>query len=334
MFKVLYAAQNNSNARIQLARFMQVMRSKPVQIKIAAFKRSSPKGMGIDWTLDALLDISQPEIINITKNYTFDTYFDQVQFYKPDLVISDLEYFTSYIANNLNIPLWQCSSTLLNFALEDKEKRNVGLFSKYSYLMKKDNALRTGRQINIIENSDYNFVYSHLGDTVSPPDIKPKYRWIRPYYTEGKISKPCQHNIIACTDNNDRNLLSMLRGYGDCVVFTECPPEQQPGLWMKDISNQEEYYCNLKNCNTFICGGQTSFLADAFYNGKYTATLTNFHDLECVMNSVFSEHLGLSAMIYGANDIKKCLDRAVEGGYNTEVRWLDDYIDDIIQGET
>lgn len=328
MLKILYAAQNNSNALIQLARFMQAMDDKPVQIKVAAFKQSSPKGMHIDWTLDALLDISEPDLIS-TKTSTFNIYFDQVAYYKPDLIISDLEYFTSYIATNLNVPLWQCSSSLLNFALEYKDKYNARLFSRYKYLLKVDSPLRTGRILNIVDNSEHNFVYSHLGDTSSPPHIKGKYEWIRPYHSVGKVSRTCQHNIIACSPN-DRKLIAMLKRRGDCVVFSNSTLEQQPDIWIKDISNSDEYYCNLKNCNLFVCGGQTSFLADAFYNGKYTATMTNFPDLECVMNSVFSEHLGLSTMIYGEEDIDGCLDRSVVSGYNDSVRCLSDYIDELI----
>jgi uncharacterized protein (TIGR00661 family) len=307
---------------------MQSMQDKPVQIKVAAFKQSSSKGMHIDWTLDALLDISEPDVIS-TKTNTFNIYFDQVSYYKPDLVISDLEYFTSYIATNLNIPLWQCSSSLLNFAIERKEKYNAGLFSRYAYLLKRDNALRTGRTLNIIENSEYNFIYSHLGDTSNPPVIQGQYKWIRPYHTVGKISKPCQHNIVACS-HNDRKLLAMLKRRGDSVVFAENTLEQQQGLWIKDLANIDEYYCNLKNCRLFVCGGQTSFLADAFYNGKYAATMTNFPDLECVMNSVFSEHLGLSTMIYDEKDIERRLDKTVASGYNASVRCLSDYIDELI----
>jgi uncharacterized protein (TIGR00661 family) len=329
MFKILYAAQNNYNAAIQLARFLRVMASNDlVQIKIAAYKISTPKNQPIDWCLDSLLNVHRPETVLSPESDSFGIYFDQVKYYGPDLVISDLEYFTSRAANILNIPLWQCSSSLLNFAIE--HKYNVGLFTRFSYLMAKNNAVKTGRQVNILDNSECNFVYSHLGDTKDPPSIKSGYDWIRPYHTVGKYSVPCQHNIVACTSHNDRKILAMLKRQGDCVVFTEYPYEQHQGLWLKDANNQEEYFCNLKNCNFFVCKGQTSFLADAFYNGKYSAVMTNFQDLECVMNSVFSEHLGLSSMIYQESDLEGCLDKTVESGYNTGVRYLHEYIDEII----
>jgi hypothetical protein len=196
--------------------------------------------------------------------------------------------------------------------------------------MKKESALRTGRQVNIIDNSDYNFVYSHLGDTINPPKLVDKYKWVRPYHIVGKASPPCRHNIVAATSHNDRNILRALKKYGDSVIFTEYPYEQQPGLWMKDICDLDEYFCNIKNCKLFVCKGQTSYMADAFYNGKYTATITDFNDLECVMNSLFSERQGLSSMIYTYDEIGKHLDKEVKCVYNCGVRYLHEYIDGLI----
>lgn len=327
MLKILYAAANNENAKIQCARFIKAMEGKPFVVKVAAYKKSSPKNTNIDWTLDALLNIFKPEVLS-TESDAFNIYYDQVKYYNPDLVISDLEHFTSQVANLLDATLWQCSSSLLNFAIE--QKYNVGLFSKYSYLMNKNNAARTQRQINVLANSNYNFVYSHLGDTAAPPALKEGYDWIRPYHTIGKDSVPCHHNVMAGTLKNNRKILSLLKKYSDSVVFTEYPYEQQSGLWLKDIKNQEEYFCNLKNCNLFVCEGQTSFLADAFYNGKYSLTLTNFQDLECVMNSIFSEHIKLSSMLYQSEStLDSFLGQTVVSSYNKKIRYLHEWIEEL-----
>jgi len=325
--KILYAAGNNSNASIQLSRFLQAIEGKPYIIKVAAFKNSSPKHINIDWTLDCLLDMFRPETLS-TEGENFDTFYRQIKYYNPDLIISDLEYFTSHIANILNITLWQCSSSLINFAIDFKY--NAGLFTKYSYLLSKNNVLRTQRQINIIDNSNYNFVYSHLGDTSKPPSIKNKYQWIRPYHSVGKESIPCQHNVVAGLLNNNRKIFSLLQKYEDSVVFTDYPHERHKNLWLKDIENQEEYFCNLKNCNLFVCEGQTSFLADAFYNGKYCAVLINFKDTECVVNSTFSEYLKLSSNIYQPDsDLSVFLNKNIKTNYNEEIKYLHEWIEEI-----
>ena len=54
--KILYAAGNTSNSKIQLSRFLKAIADKPYTIKVAAYKNSSPS-IHIDWTLDYLLNI-------------------------------------------------------------------------------------------------------------------------------------------------------------------------------------------------------------------------------------------------------------------------------------
>lgn len=310
--KILYAASNNHNAKIQLARFMRAVEGKPFQVKVAAYKKSSPKGLSIDWTLDCLLNVFRPDHLSL-ENDNLDIYYEQVKSYSPDLVISDLDYFSSYIANSLDVTLWQCSSSLLNYAVQNKY--NVGLFKAYSYLLKKNDAARTQRIINILDNSDLNLVYSHFGDAANPPDLKDNFEWVRPYYSVGKVSVPCQHNIVAGMLDSNKKILSILKKQPDSVAFTECFHEKHAGLWVKDIGNAEEYFCNLKNSNLFVCEGQTSFLADAFYNNKYSVTVTNFKDVECVTNSMFSEHLRLSSSVYDQN-LEPFLGREIETGDN------------------
>lgn len=326
--KILYAAANNENAKIQLARFIAAMEGQPVQIKVAAYKRSSPQHLNIDWTLDCLHNIFKPDHLSL-ENDNFQTYLAQVTHYSPDLIISDLEYFTSYIANSLDITLWQCSSSLLNFAIQNKY--NLGLFKNYSYLLGKNNVMRNGRIVNIIDNSNCNFVYSHFGDTANPPSLKENFDWIRPYHFVGKEATVCQHNVVAGMLGNNKKVLSLLKKQPDSVVFTDSYYERYAGLWTKDIGNQEEYFCNLKNCNLFVCEGQTSFLADAFYNGKYSMVLTNFKDVECVTNDVFSEHLKLSSTVYDTQfDLTPYLNREVVVQKDEKIRFLHEKIEELL----
>jgi uncharacterized protein (TIGR00661 family) len=325
--KILYAASNNENAKIQLGRFLQAMKGVPHTIKIAAYKQSSPKNLNIDWTLDCLYNIFKPNHISL-ENENFETYFKQVKYYNPDLIISDLEYFTSYIANVLSTTLWQCSSALLNFAVE--QKYNLGLFKRYSFLLEKNNSARTQRQVNIIDSSNCNFVYSHLGDTNQPPSLKENFEWIRPYHTIGKESVPCRHYMVAGMLRNNKKVLSLLKKQTDSVAFTEFPHERYTNLWLKDIGNQEEYFCNLRNCNLFVCEGQTSFLADAFYNKKYAIVMTNFRDVECVTNSIYSEHLKLGVPIYQIEkELEPYLNETVHINLNDQIPFLHQKVENL-----
>ena len=313
MLKILYAAANNENAKIQLARFISEMSDKSCQIKIAAYRKSSPN-INIDWTLDCLMNIFKPEHISLD-NENFITYYHQVKDYNPDLIISDLEYFTSYIANQLNIELWQCSSSLINFTLTQEQKYNLGLFKKYYYLFHKV-PLNNQRILNMIDISTHNFIYSYLGDTKDPPRIYNNFEWIRPYHSIGKQSILCKHNIIAAMLHPNKKILDILNNYSDCVVFSEFCEEEYTNILLKDIYNHQEYTCNLHNSNLFMCEGSTSFLADAFYNGKFSIVLPNIHDTECVINSVFAEHAGISKTIYNGDENLSSINNSIVSSCN------------------
>jgi hypothetical protein len=310
MLKILYAAGDNLNSKIQLWRFFHVMKDVPCQIKLAAYKKSSPN-LNIDWTLDSLLNPNRPQSLSLN-NDNVHIYYEQIKFYNPDLIISDLDYFTSYIANQLNITLWQCSSLLINFALTHKSKYNAGLSNQYLNLLKQDSE-NYQKIINIIHNSNLNLVYSHFGDTSNPPQLKEGFEWIRPYHEIGKEYKPCEHEMVAGLIDNNNKIFSFMKNQKDCVVFSEYPYETHKNITMKSIWNSEDYYCNIYNSKMFVCEGQTSFLADAFYNKKHSLLFTNYNNLECITNSLYSNHLGLSKP-YQQDKVLKPIDIKMNDG--------------------
>ena len=324
--KILYAASNNQNAKIQLSRFLREMDGSH-QIKIAAYKKSSPTGVNIDWTLDALLNIYRPHLFSLD-NDNFSIYFEQVKNYAPDLVISDLEYFTSMVATDLNLYLWQCSSLMINLAMTRKEKYGLGLFKNYAHTVSKE-SINTQRMINIMDNSNRNFVYSHYGDTDSPPSLQQGFEWVRPYHQVAKNYVPCQHFVTAGLYGNDKRLLDLLKKYPDSVVFMEQCQEQHRSLLIKDIRIEHEYYCNLRNSNFFICQGQTSFLADAFYNGKYSLIYPNYEDPEAVTNSQISQKLGLGNIMSYSTDISSQVNPEINPKVSGSVKYLHEYIKEL-----
>lgn len=324
--KILYACSNHANSKIQLSRFIEAIKGKPYQLKIAAYKKSSPSNVSVDWTLDCLLNIFKPDHISI-ENENFETYFNQVKSYNPDLIISDLEYFTSYIANVLNITIWQCSSLAINFAIRQERKYNFGLFKQYYYLFHKV-PLNNQRIINMLDNSNHNFIYSHLGDACDEEILKDEFEWIRPYHLVGKHSITCKHNIVSGLLQPNKNIIELLKRYEDSVLFTEDGNEYYPNISLKEIKNNEEYICNLFNCNLFLCEGQTSFLADAFYNGKFSVVMINHNDTECIINGIISEQFGYSKSIYDyTEDISQYMSNNIDVHYNDKINFLHERID-------
>lgn len=291
--KILYGAGNSINSKIQLMRFIQSIKNKPYQLKIAAYNISTGD-LNIDWTLDCLLNICKPTLLS-TDSENFQIYFEQIKNFAPDLIISDLEYFTSYAGHLLDIPVWQCSSILINFALANKY--NIGLFKNYSYVLNRDFAYNQ-RMINIIDNSAFNLVYSHFGDVVAPPELKENFSWITPYYSIGKISPPCQHRIVAGSFDNSKKIISAIKTQPDCVLFSEYPYENYGEIKMKYLYDTNEYFCNLRNCDFFFCSGYQSFLSDAFYNEKHSIIMPSLLDSNSLINSIITEKLGLGSIVY------------------------------------
>jgi uncharacterized protein (TIGR00661 family) len=328
MLKILYAAGNNENAKVSLSRFLHSISSKPYNVKIAAYKKSSPD-INIDWTLDACLNLYRPENWSVEQNDNFLTYFQQVKYYAPDLIISDLEYFTSYVGNALNIPVWQCSSSLINYALVKEEKYDLGIFKKYSFVTNKKSPYNQ-KLINIIDNSEKNYVYSHFGDMAFSPSLKEGFEWIRPYHQVGKFSIPCQHNIVAGILSGNKKLFSILQKYSDTVVFSDFVNESYNNIKMKPIMSQEEYYCNLFNSRLFVCEGQANLLADAFYNHKYSVVVPNFSTPESIINMIISEKKGYCSCVYTDDtELEQYSDFYIDSSYNKHVNLLHEKIDEL-----
>lgn len=325
MAKILYAASNNQNAKIQLARFSEVMQGSGHQIKIAAYKQSAPSNT--DWTLDALLNIYKPELQSL-KNDNLSIYYDQVKQYAPDLIISDLEYYTSYIAYVLNIPIWQCSSSLINFGLSHKQKYNMGLFKYHAFSLNRD-PVNTQRIVNLLDNSSRNFVYSHFGDNPESPELHDRFEWIRPYHTIGKRSILCEHGIVAGLAFNNKKIIHDLKKHSDSVVFMEPCYETHHNVLVKDIRNVEEYVCNLRNSRLFVCQGQTSFLADAFYNQKHPLIYPDYNDTESITNSVISEHFGLGTIISHPDKLTEAEPATKQVEYKPSIQYLHEKLEEL-----
>lgn len=323
MLKILYASNNTLNSKIQLNRFLQEINGQPYLVKVAAYRNAS--NSNVDWTLDCLHNYFDKEKVSLDNEY-FINYYNSIKLFNPDLIISDLEYFTSYAANDLDIPLWQCSSSLLNYALTWRHKYSLNIFSNYSFLM---NRRSNQKYVNIIDNSNLNLIYSHFGDTDNPPSIKENFEWVRPYSYVGTKSIPCKHNMVAALLSNNKKIYKNLNKINDCVAFTSFVNEKYSNLTLKDIEDEVEYRCNVKNCNIFLCEGQTSFLADAFYNNKFTLVIPNLYDIDCIVNSMYSEKIGLSKNIYSDIDVSKINKSEISYTLNEKINYLHERLEQI-----
>ena len=324
--KILYAASNNQNAKVQLSRFLRAMERSQHQVKVAAYKKSSPKNVNIDWTLDALLNIYRPDLLSLQGD-NLNIYLEQVKDYAPDLVISDLEYFTSSVAKELDINMWQCSSSLINYALVRNEKYNLGLFKYHAHALNRD-TIHSQRMVNILDNSSRNLVYSHYGDMAEPSSLLDGFQWVRPYHQIAKDYVPCQHHITAAFSTLDKRAIAFLKKYPDSVAFVDDPQERYQNVQVKDIRIVDEYYCNLKNSALYICQGQTSFLADAFYNGKYALIFPDYEDAESITNSQLAQKIGIGRILTFADELPNS-SIEVEPACSGSIKYLHEHIEEL-----
>lgn len=319
--KILYAASKRKNAADQLNRFLRAVEPLNHTIKVAAY-RNTPCIKFVDWNLDALLNIFNPDKIYF-ENDNLSIYYEQVKYFNPDLIISDLEIFTSHIATILNIPIFQVGPRLLYEGLGDKY--NIGVNKKYSYIFTQEHVQMTK---NMIDNATCNFTYSHLCDLANPPPLKNNFEYVRPYHVLGKHSPACYHELVGITSNNDRKMIQLLKTSSDAVLFTNFIHESYPGIILKNSGYFNEYACNLQNCTYFINQGSAEHLADAFYNNKFSWIMPDFTDHESIINSVIAEHFKLGQVLYDSIN-KLCPVELPELRYNAGVKFLHERLHEI-----
>ena len=194
--KILYAAGNREGSYLQYARFLQSMRNKNIDLKTAGYQKSI-KDLNVDYTLDALINFTKDDsTITINGNYRY--YQKQIETFAPDLIISDLEIYTSTIATELKIKLWQVSPLLLYFAIPDKIKLDLNIFANNRYTFEFISFGGKSNINNILNKSNKKLVVSHLCDTQHHTNIKDNYEWLRPEFDfyEGiktiKVSNGCE----------------------------------------------------------------------------------------------------------------------------------------------
>ena len=325
--KILYAANNSLSSKLQLYRWLE--NNSGHTVKIAAYKKSSPLNVNIDWTLDCLLNLFNPDLISFDQNENVSIYMEAIKRYNPDLIISDLEIFTSSIAMELGIPVWQYSSQLLKYGLARKETYNSGIFSTYSYLFNRDPVF-TQRVNNIIYNSEKNLVYSHFGDLEVPPQLKNNFEWARPYCGRFKKSATCHHTFITGSQNINYNIQQFIKQYEDTVSFCEAEYFSKI-IDQKSFYNTSEYYCNLYNSDFFVCESQVNFLSDAFYTFKKPIIDINYNDCDSLINGLLSLKFNLAHDLNNLKEIDINLEYNLDDvKFNTNIEYLHEKLKHVI----
>lgn len=320
--KILYAAGNRPEVYLQMQRILHHLDDQYFTVKIAAY--NNYYFQQIDWTLDALKNVLDKRNFSIKSPYLSD-YYEQVKLYNPDLIISDLEVYSSYIGNLLGIKVWQVSPLLFLFA-----EKNWSTFNdRYSTLVDDIFGSEYDYLTNVFNNSEQKFIYSYFADLKQQPVIVEGYDWIRPYHMMGKKHSVSQYQVCAQLFDNNKKIINQLKEYNkETVLYSFNNQEQYSFLKLKKIEYNEDYYYNIFNSNLIYNQGYSHFLADAFYNKQFSWVNPNYLSLDSAFYSIYSENFGLSKSIY--HQIELMEEKKIDYNYNLNVKYLHQKIFDIL----
>ncbi len=304
--KILYAAGNRLGSNYQLKRFLNSISNKNYNIKVAAYKKSIGD-LNVDYTLDCLLNFTNPEgTISFNNNYSY--YYNQVKRFSPDLIISDFDIYSSVLANDLNIKLWQYSPINLYYALDNKTKKSVAIHKYYSHIIESDH--KKFDYINyVLNNSDRKFVLSHLCDCENAPTLTNNYEYARPSFVLGDDKNKID-NVVALVRSN-KKIINEFKDKNS-ILFSPYVFEKYNKMIVEDI-NSDVYNSCIGNCSRFITDGVGVFLSDAFYNGHFCFSIPRLDDIESIICSYMNEFCGVGKMEIGKPEkIKIKLDDKVK----------------------
>jgi hypothetical protein len=268
--KILYAAGNRLGSYFQMERFLSSIKNQNHTIKLAAY-RSSIGNTNVDYTLDCLLNFANPNAnMSFNSNYTY--YYKEIIRFAPDIIISDLEIYTSIIAIESKIKLWQASPVLLFYAFNSKLKNDIGIYRNYSYMF---NANRGKKNYisYILNNSDKLFVLSHICDINDPPVLNNRYQWVRPEFV---LSENIKTDYFIAAAKKSSTIIDKFKD-------------------KKSIIYAMDHNYVVNDCKFFISDGTETFLSDAFYNQKYCISYPRYDDIESIICSYTNEYYKLGS---------------------------------------
>ena len=175
--RIFYAAGNREGSYSQLKRYLPLLKKSGHEFKVAGYQKSI-KNLSADYCLDALLNFLKPKDGSFNGNFAY--YGKELEKFKPDLVLSDLEVFTSLHAIEYGFPLWQIGPALLYYGLSDSIKRATGIGKfNHTILGSSSNQKHITR---VLQYSQRKLIISHLCDIKEKPELITGYEWCRPEF--------------------------------------------------------------------------------------------------------------------------------------------------------
>ncbi|MFH2027982.1 MAG: MJ1255/VC2487 family glycosyltransferase [Nanoarchaeota archaeon] len=206
---------------------------------------------------------------------------DLVADFKPDLVISDFEYFSSLIAKKNNLPL----VVIDNNHISNKAKVTVPKLYFKDYLVSKMIA-------NIIARKAKYFLIT----TFFYPKIKEKNVSFYPPILRDKIIKlkPSVKDYILVyqTSKSYTKLIPTLKKIDEkFIAYSIRDDGIEENITFKKFG-EEEFFNDLKDCKAVISNGGYSLMGEALYLDKPILSIPIGGQFEQILNALYLKKLG------------------------------------------
>lgn len=201
--------------------------------------------------------------------------------FKPHIIISDFEPFTSYLSPFLNIP--NISITNQNIQTET----NAEMPKKF-----KLTSLISKTVIKIITfNSDHFIIYSFFktkkrknNTFIFKPALRSQIMKLKP--TNGN------HILVYQTSKSNKKLLKILKKVNEnFIIYGFSQEKKEDNLTFRQF-NEKIFFNDLANCKAIITNGGFSLIADALYLQKPILSQPIKYQFEQIFNAVCIKKLG------------------------------------------
>lgn len=324
--KILYSAGNRVGANSQLCRFLTSLGEEHT-IRIAAYLKSSHSLSHINWTLDALHHKAIPKkrskelqnlfghsgvpVINVENATVF---LSEAVEFEPDLVISDGEPIAAHVAKSVGAELWYVSSLHLLDGIDWSK-------GQLRYLSLLDN---TRKALSKLPEPDRCFVYSPFGDVAFRPALKPGYEWITPYYFNSQPGN-YNYNYVCVINEFERfsSLIKIINSLYEKIALVSPYNESFYNVESFLNADNKTYEQLLDGCRKIFTTGETSYVADALYNGKNVCVAPSLNDPEALLNAILVREYSVGSDVaqvelmdvFALNEIETELARPNEIGF-------------------
>ncbi len=199
--------------------------------------------------------------------------------FKPELVISDFEFFSSYSASLFGIPCISIDNmhilTNANVGY-DKKLENESLLTKLALKMFK---------------ADY-----FLVSTFFYPKAKDKRTFLVPPILRKEIlrlkPKAGKHILVYQTSKSYNELIPILKQTDVvCVIYGLNGNKSGGNLIFKKF-NENEFFDDLANCKAVITNGGFTLITEALHLGKPVLSVPIRSQFEQIINAIYLQRLG------------------------------------------